>query len=321
MDGLKVFVPVDYLAREPLVKVVFKGKDDRELGSESYSDINEVLIPAYDEDGPELYIKKKFMSEPDVVDWKIYSLEEKDGSLVEIKLVEARHFQSLSRYAKSQGRRINKCIGQFNIVDVDFGFYSNVMSKVNRSSSKNTEYTEARLNGELHKKRPCVVWSVDDRDQIRVIPLTTNGHGAEKSNKLELNPESFDNFSEHYRQKSSYALVQLIQTVSASRVFPPMEKGRSGAANAYRKFKLCTSDRRQLVEAVAREHVESLQIEKKILQKRFDDLQKEKSRIVARNRELKSELEGWGAMAIDLADFLEVEDTKEAIEKAIKGLS
>lgn len=79
-------------------------ENSRELGSETFSGFNEVLIPDFDDEKHDVYLRKIFTSEPNVELWKIKDFKE-SGTDVEICVLPQKHSTSLGVMALSQNQK------------------------------------------------------------------------------------------------------------------------------------------------------------------------------------------------------------------------
>jgi hypothetical protein len=129
-------------------------QDGELLGSQECIDIKEVLIPAFKEGAHDVYLKKRFTNS-DELNWLVEQLEFKHPEVrLHLRAVSAPH--SVAAYAKKQKQKISRQLLKNRIVEVDFGFYS-LFYRGNAQCGHNNHDTATILQGEMHKKRPCIV--------------------------------------------------------------------------------------------------------------------------------------------------------------------
>ncbi len=270
------------------MKIVFKNFDtDDELGCEEYSDILETLVPAFQQGAHDVFLMKKFSSRAGISSWRIKNIAT-SPQFVEIILAEAEQPISVTAHAKSQTKPPGSYLLRFRIVEVDFGFHSNAFSPCGQLT-KNEAITSALLPGELHKKRPCIVLGAN-KNRAQVIPMTTNLTAGKNPKNIQISHKSFKNMSNHYSQKPSYALLEMIQTVSVNRIFPP--RASDGKYHPYyHNYNLCSDDRAALRDILAAQYNQEVVNEKSILQSKVEGLNHEKGMLLNAQRKIKADLD------------------------------
>jgi hypothetical protein len=155
------------------MKVRFSKEGEFTLGEVNYSDFDEVLIPFYDESAAETFITKNFSNDANI-SWKVEGIQY-SAAEIDISLAKVKQTDSLGVAASKINASPNKVVGQFNIVEVDFG---HKVSAVNPQGhlARSIMCSASHLPSELYKKRPCIVLSVNG-DRIQVMPLTTSPSG------------------------------------------------------------------------------------------------------------------------------------------------
>lgn len=222
--------------------------DSSNIGHEVHTNIEEILIPSYSGSSHDLYLVKAFKEYTHTKHWKISSLSHQD-SVVNITITPANSALSLFDLAKKNYKRAATYLRPFNIVEVDFSFHSDCLMS-NGTTSQNKQNTSALLPGEIHKKRPCIVLS-HHQNTVQVIPLSTSIKNAKKPKSIEISNNSFDNLGARYSNKTSYALIDMVQTVSIHRVSPPIEADGKYHYR-YHQYKLTTEDKRNLVRVISK---------------------------------------------------------------------
>jgi hypothetical protein len=169
---------------------------------------------------------------------------------VEITLEPHRPPKSIGLTRDQSGGGIHSYIAKLSIVEVDFGTEQNSISK-NGVSKRNEWQTSGNLPGELYKKRPCVVVSIDGNN-IEIIPLSTSGQ-ANDYDRILVSPQSFSKLHWRFSKDPSFALIRLKQTVSIYRVFPPLLPNSSFPKHCL-ALKIRKSDGKSIFDAVAMLH-------------------------------------------------------------------
>ncbi len=303
------------------MKVVFKefGSND-ELGCKEYSNIASTLIPAFEVGSHEVFIKKRFSLKPDTLSWNIKAIS-KDADVVEISLSASEHPISVKAYSKTQNKSPEFYLQPYTIIEVDFGFHTDAFSSCG-DLIKNEEITSALLPGEIHKKRPCVVLKAN-KFRVQVIPLTASKRELNNPKNIAIESASFNNMLARYIEKQSYALLDMVQTVSVNRVFPP--KNSDGKyRHTYSKFKLSSSDKLKLKTALAQQYSTDIVLENTNLKKRLADLGAEKAKILTTNNTYKekcteadSKIDYLNSLLLIIGRELELGDSIEGIQSEV----
>lgn len=145
--------------------------------------------------------------------------------------------------------------------------------------------------GELHKRRPCIVLAHSE-GRAQVMPMTTDQSASNNPKNILISRDSFAKMHPRYTEKDSYALPDMIQTVSTSRIFPP-QAADGKHPGTYAQYKLCSSDKNKVVSVLATQYNSELMIEKVRLEERLSALQKEKSKLFSTNVGLKESLKKY----------------------------
>lgn len=210
--------------------------NERILGTEHIDNIEEILIPLNDKNTP-IFITKAFSGEvckrwqvrfflgiaPD--HWGVW-LTEKDVSK-DIYLSEI-----LTK------RRIGNAAGFVKkgaIVIVEFGHIYQTLN-FQTGLTKSAMYPCNHQEGEMHKRRPALVIKVDRRG-VTVVPVTSKEPDAHEYNRaiFELETESIRHIKELDTGKRSFAVCEMIQTVSPTRILPPESRDHKGRDRTYRR--------------------------------------------------------------------------------------
>ncbi|MBK5017260.1 type II toxin-antitoxin system PemK/MazF family toxin [Pantoea sp. S62] len=215
-----------------------KPQNDRLLGTKSIDDIEEVLIPISNMNKkkiPPFFITIKF-SGNQCFRWRVQYvlgiakniwgiwLTEKDIS-DEVYLS-----QTLSMSRRSTAAQVAR---KGAIVIVEYGHIYQSLNFTNGLSDSSI-YPCANQEGEMHKRRPAIIVSCDAWG-AKVVPITSVEPDASKKNNaiFQLESQSTQNISEFTHGQNSFALCEMIQSVSYNRILPPLERKWQGTTRQY----------------------------------------------------------------------------------------
>ncbi|MDR8481454.1 type II toxin-antitoxin system PemK/MazF family toxin [Serratia nevei] len=210
--------------------------NERILGTEHIDNIEEILVPLNDKNTP-IFITKAFSGEvckrwrvwfflgiaPD--HWGIWLTEKdvsKDIYLSEILI--KRGIRNAAGFVKKGA-----------IVIVEFGHIYQTLN-FQTGLTKSAMYPCNHQEGEMHKRRPAVVVKVDSRG-VTVVPVTSKEPDAHEYNRaiFELETDSIRYIKELDTGKRSFAVCEMIQTVSPTRILPPESRDHKGRDRTYRR--------------------------------------------------------------------------------------
>lgn len=273
------------------------------LGSVKRSNILETLIPAFKTNTHNVFMNKRFSVRPDATKWKIeYIFHNDDITNIFIKAIDGQPL-SFAQYSETQSKSDSFYLRPFQIVDVDFGFHSNV-NNIHGEIGKNKIYSSTILPGELHKKRPCIILSTDG-SVAQVIPLTTSKRTSSDPKRVAISHESFKNLFFRYREKDSFALIHMIQTVSANRIFPPKEKNGS-YSRRYAAHKLEINDQKAIEEKLGEFFSKQALIDRTILTRQLESEKLQKAKLRDVNIQLREKLQGQELKKKELEQFIQL---------------
>lgn len=198
--------------------------EPQRLGLVIKEDLAESLLPWFKAGKHQVFINKHFRSHPEQLTWEVINIEADSTGFQVVLRPETGIPESYGKYFGRQNiRNPKKVIREFSVVDVDFGHKSSLIDTT-PSLRDNEKYVNAVLPGELHKKRPCLVVAMNPHwKTAQVIPLTTRTP-KESALAVEIPRTTFNNVSQRYSDKSSYALLDMITTVSWLRMYPLRDK-------------------------------------------------------------------------------------------------
>lgn len=164
--------------------------------------------------------------------WKIIDIKlEKDKEIIIFNLKEKKVNKSLKEIALQHEKGIQRFLKKGSLIDVNFGYYKSIIDTNTFNSENNFQSFDKVMFGEMHKTRPCIVLSTYN-DLIQVLPLSTKS----KNNNLEINIKDIEDIDDFYKENKSYIVPNMIQTVSARRVFPIYSKYNKNLTKNFSKL-------------------------------------------------------------------------------------
>ncbi|MFT4804611.1 MAG: hypothetical protein ACI9YE_001816 [Psychroserpens sp.] len=293
-DRLKIRIEV-------AVEVIFINvENDDVLGQIKHTDFVETLIPAFEDGAHDIYVKHIFTANKTIENWKIIKVEF-NNNCANLYLSEAENTLSVVDFAKTQNKSAKDYLKPFYIVEVDFGFYSDVFN-MDGVKSRNKRKISGLLPGEMHKRRPCIVLN-EKNGCVQVIPMSAKERDGKDPHHVIMSPFSFSGLSPRYTKNISCALIDMVQTVSASRIFPPRSKDYK-YEHKYHNYKISQSDRESVKLALSSQYNKDLEQNFNILNAKYEKLNSEKMKILQTNNRMKDNLSENEAKIIDLESFI-----------------
>ena len=268
------------------MEVVFINQENSaQLGCKNYQGISQTAIPTFQENGHDVYLTRKFETDQRYKSWLIKSVEINDNS-VAIYLQGFVSPDSVAVYATKQRRNFKSFIRKHNIVEVDFGHQMSLFCSTN-GERKNTQRTDVWMPGEMHKKRPCIIIGAM-ANSVTIIPLTTKYRSNPKY--VPITRASFKNLHKRYYQNPSFAVLNMIQTVSIHRVFPPREAMDGKYRHQYSRYRLSDSDGKAVDNALADIYNDDVTKKLGLTQQALRSAKQEKFRLIEKNHVLLNEV-------------------------------
>lgn len=207
-----------------------------QLGCERFSGVVETLIPGYS-DSFKVFLVKKFSSS-EAYRWFVSGVEcrEEGGEKIFDVFLEnifsELPFEYLSQTVKKTGSSVAKIVRQGTLVEVDYGFIQNV-AKVDGSIKTNKRYSDTIQHGEMHKRRLAIVVK-STGTTLQVVPVTSKVPAASNKSCFKIADETIAKLRRYSSSgKQSWAICDMIETVSIRRVLPPVSFYEKRGARAY----------------------------------------------------------------------------------------
>lgn len=206
------------------------------LGTELAENIDEILLPINEKNTP-FFITKSFTG-VECKRWRIEFVLGITPNCWGVWLSEVDVTDDIYLSQTMQNRSISHAGGIVKrgaIVIVEFGHIyltQNVLTGLSDSSL----YPCNHQAGEMHKRRPAIVVSADSRG-VKVVPITSQEPDSHIYNKaiFQLESTSTEHISEFKRGKPCFALCEMIQTVSPTRILPPKAKDTRTRERSFRR--------------------------------------------------------------------------------------
>lgn len=219
------------------------------LGVESYTNINEILLP--DSSNANITITCYFDGHG-AHRWIVKSVAY-NGNDVSVHLTprntEGEIF--LTQTMKRVRQSAMQLLRFGTIVEVDFGFKPTVYKGTGTQTTAK-RYPDVVQNLELYKRRPAIVLKATRRG-VQVVPLTSQEPDdyATNSSIFKLSEKSLSLCTQ--LKKGSYVLSHFIQTIGYSRILPPLSTIKSRQSQRIESYtvRICSNDEKKLRTALA----------------------------------------------------------------------
>jgi len=231
------------------------------LGMETLESISEVLLPSVS--GHKVFCIKKFT---DVANYRWYV--ESVARLSDLGVKPAEYVVTLSKLFQSHGaeeylqqtlaktkQSLPSLIYPSTLVEVEYGFIQTV-AREDGELRTNKRYCDTLQKGEMHKRRLAVVIRAA-RGVVQVAPVTSEAPAAGDKTSFELSRDTLDQLATWGGSgKNSWVLTGMIETVSTSRILPPVsfytvgQRQRTGRSTHY-KLRLTADEKQELKTSLA----------------------------------------------------------------------
>ncbi|WGS50157.1 type II toxin-antitoxin system PemK/MazF family toxin [Paraburkholderia sp. D15] len=197
-------------------------------GRESFEDIEEALIPS--SETFKVFCVKKFAGTNNYR-WHVESVvctsapgDPTASYKVELSELNQRVPEVyLEQTLRNTGAAVNRVLWTGTLVEVDYGFIQSVGGH-DGVVRTNERYSDTLQQGEMHKRRLAVVVNVSG-GRVKVAPVTSNPQAGQDKTCFELDPTTLSKLSFYGSSgKQSWVLCSMLETVSVSRILPPMSK-------------------------------------------------------------------------------------------------
>lgn len=209
--------------------------DETLLGSVTYQNITEVLIPLPEDDGPVMTLTH-FFDAQQAHRWEIKRVNHDDINSIQIYLeprLDCTNEVFLS-HTYNNKKSVASRLQKGTLVEVEYGY----IQKAKRNTGKigsNKRYPDSIQQSEMYKRRLALVVSAKF-PVIQVIPVSSAEQDLNNNSIFEISQDSLKELTTYNGlNKRCFALAHMIQTISIRRVLPPM--GLHGKDNKKSKYR------------------------------------------------------------------------------------
>lgn len=209
------------------------------LGTESYENIREALIPGLPtprpgKKTPPIYVTKCF-STSQFHRWELQSVVSTPANgadpavfTILLKAQDVAKEVFLYQTLKKDGNQtITKLLRPGTLVEVDYGFVQHT-GRTDASTKTNKRYSDTLLAGEMYKRRLAVVVKVVSTNLVQVAPVTSVQPSLGDKSVFQIEQRTLNRMPRYkFSGKSSYVLCGRTESVSIQRLLPPVSFGTS----------------------------------------------------------------------------------------------
>lgn len=200
--------------------------DPNFLGKEQYLGISEAFLPdLYNQ--PESFLVKKFNSRGNY-NWVVKKIDQHEsGSEIFFDILLEANISRvpevyLHETIKKTNQKISRILYLGTLVEVDYGFTQSIIK--DREIKKTKRYPNVLQKNEMKKRRLAIVVKVLSDHRVQVVPVTSQDPRGDIST-FQISRDTLDNLVFYGNSgKSSWALCNMLQTVSITRVIPPVTR-------------------------------------------------------------------------------------------------
>jgi len=207
------------------------------LGCEIFDDVCEALVPTVDPNSKSFIVKRFDSSSNYRWDVEQVVCTSTSGAIpvtYDITLSSFNHSKPvvyLSTTRRKTSASLNKIIRPFSLVEVEYGFFQSVVKDDGRFGT-NKRYSNTLQHGEMRKRRLAVVVKIN-QSSLQVVPVTCDDNQSGNKSVIELMSGTLSKLDFYGRGKRSFALCDMIETVSPNRIFPPAQVETKIRSTAY----------------------------------------------------------------------------------------
>jgi uncharacterized protein YifN (PemK superfamily) len=270
------------------------------LGSECYIGISEAFLPdLYNQ--TKSFLVKKFSSKENY-NWIVKKISQHGNEselffdiLLEVNISNVPEVY-LNQTIKKTNKKVSNVLYPGTLVEVDYGFTQSVIKDKNIKKTK--RYPNVLQKNEMRKRRLAVVVKVLSDHRVQVVPFTSQDPKGDIST-FQLSRETLDNLAFYGRSGlNSWALCNMLQTVSITRIIPPITKKQErhkrtelkpffrDVRDELYRLKLTAHDRTNLLNTLLKTYSSDDYLELKDIKKKYFALLKEieEERLINKSR-------------------------------------
>jgi uncharacterized protein YifN (PemK superfamily) len=237
------------------MQVEYFNTDNDLLGCEEYTQRTEALLPDLSQ-GNDVYLRIVFEGSPHT-HWKVNRYELEVGKVNVFVEAGTRLGNSYGQESDRLNKTPSQIIQDWQLVEVDFGPHTRVMTKPSAANKDgelhgeiNTVHAVARLPGEHHKLRPCVIININEH-ALTVVPLSTSFLNNDNPHAHVVSPSVLKGLHSRYsgKKNDSSAVINWMTTVSSYRAYPLLDSKGWRLAHG-KDVKLKGDDKRAVQEGI-----------------------------------------------------------------------
>ncbi|TDY84975.1 UNVERIFIED_ORG: PemK-like, MazF-like toxin of type II toxin-antitoxin system [Herbaspirillum seropedicae] len=226
-------------------------------GTESHQDIEEVLVPSASLPNNPVFMTKKF-SGVSVCRWQVDSVSAHNATqptkyVVTLTRPEQAPKECYLRHIlKTRGIEINRLLYKNTLVEIEYGHSMDAGDGTGKRVDSR-RYVDTVQKGSMPKRRLAIVNQIlrgKSGDLVQVIPISSKQLEKPDSGRVIDVSDSLRDLP-HY-QKQSWAICDMLETVSTSRIMAPVRKvqDKKGFISEYRDLNFGSSVSREVREAL-----------------------------------------------------------------------
>lgn len=196
------------------------------LGTEQSTGITEILFPDvnYAANVHSMTITKKFDGQSKYR-WEVMSVTHPSAleTVIDLKPRIPSQPEVFLAQTHKRKRSVISALRKGTLVEVDYGFIPSVKKSCGTTRS-NKRYPDLKQSGEMHKRRLAIVIKATG-NRVQVVPISSKVPPINDRTCFELDFESVEKLVNYNdRDKNSYAICGMIETVSLTRILPPLAR-------------------------------------------------------------------------------------------------
>lgn len=294
------------------------------LGKELYIGISEAFLPdLYNQS--ESFLVKRFSSRENY-NWVVKALHQLEINselffdiLLEPNISRVPEVY-LHQTIKKTNQKVSRILYVGTLVEVDYGFTQSIIK--DKGIKKTKRYPNVLQKNEMRKRRLAIVVKVLSDHRVQVIPVTSQDPKGDIST-FQISRETLEKLAFYGSSgKESWALCNMLQTVSITRIIPPVTKKverqsktavkpfvRDVRDESYR-LKLSAYDRTNLLNTLLKTYSPDDYLDLKDIKKKYLTLLKEVETERIINKKIIEELEKFKRTC----ELYELDPTQELID-------
>ncbi|WP_417526349.1 type II toxin-antitoxin system PemK/MazF family toxin [Marinomonas shanghaiensis] len=262
--------------------------------------------------------------------WKVDSIVKLSNETLRINVTprSTKIVEEFLRQTYKKNKTIISRLIRGTLVEVDFGYIHS--SRSSNGTSKSTKrYPDHIQEGEMHKRRLAIVIKASP-NRVQVVPISSKNQDLSNVSVFQLDLDSTKELADYNSEaKDSFAICDMIETVSLSRILPPVSRVKGGASltrNTKYPYKLSGVDMKKLTNSLAssiglkdyqsnQQKLKDLFQDNRALKERVCSLEDAYSKQQKENASLIDDLKHLEAMKLCLEDFYQSINSNKSLQE------